>query len=206
MQQLWTAGKHPWATVLKAPSTAFNGSTLLKRMRKCLWHLWFFIEYSFVFNVLTYVYVRTAILLWNCWIYVPPGLYQDAMQIGTLPVQYSALPCFWQLWPFLNHPRLFGFPLACSDVAPAEDFQRGRIVPEAAPGAVTTTGQLCQPTPPSPPGSHGTHTTHRHSWRAKTDTTRFNNMRLTQRYPPHSVTCWSVSLCSVQAMKTQWDN
>ncbi len=41
-------------------------------------------------------------------------------------------------------------------------FQRGQIVPEAAPGTVTTTGQVCQPTGP-PPGNQESHThTHTH--------------------------------------------
>lgn len=50
-------------------------------------------------------------------------------------------------WLFCYNPPSPLFLLhACSDVAPAEDFQGGQIVPEAAPGTVTTTGQLLQST------------------------------------------------------------
>lgn len=56
-------------------------------------------------------------------------------------------------------------------------FQRGQIVPEAAPGTVTTTGQLCQPTDP-PLGNQEAHT---HTQIEKYDTAGLDNMQLTQR-------------------------
>lgn len=127
----------------------------------------------------------------------------------------SSLALFFIFFPLLH---------ACSDVAPAEVFQRGQIVPEAASGTMTTTGQVCQPNkpPPSPlPGAmmHArAHTRARPQTHARTHTVastqtagrRHRKRKMTLpspitcsshkgagKTPPHpdgSVTCSSVSL------------
>lgn len=122
-------------------------------------------------------------------------------QTGLLP--FSVLSCFDSsgcCWIILVS---FAFLLhACCDVAPAEDFQRSQIVPEAAAGTVTTTGQLWQSTDPLLRDMGDTHTERHHThldrkkklhcqaWWHATHTISH------VKPPPHGIlTCWSVSLC-----------
>lgn len=121
-------------------------------------------------------------------------------------------PALWLSFYFFS-PLLH----ACSDVAPAEVFQRGQIVPEAASGTMTTTGQVCQPNKPSLPlpGAMMQACAHTHARphtrsrkhtdgtetpsEAKNDTAKPDNTQLAQRGredtpPDGGVTCSSVSL------------
>lgn len=80
------------------------------------------------------------------------------------------------------------FPFACLLwCRSSEDFQGGQIVPEAAPGAVTTTGQLFQSTGPLLGDVIETHAfggtqrwQHTHTHRAQTDTARLDDMQPTR--------------------------
>lgn len=116
-------------------------------------------------------------------------------KVGFFPFHRSALSrfdssgCSW-----ITLVSLVFLLHACSDVTPAEDFQRGQIVPEAALGTVTTTGQLCQPTGPllgavihtvtqthTDTHTHAQSQMHRRSQKAQNDNARLDNMQLTQR-------------------------
>lgn len=91
-----------------------------------------------------------------------------------------------QLWLFLKHHLLFGFPcMLALMLLQQRIFQRGQIVPEVASGTVTTTGQLCQLTG-SPPGTHArTHTEH---W------DRFRN----RKYTAHTKSSgWHIQPCDL---------
>lgn len=164
-------------------------------MRKCPWLPSCFFSCSSnqhrtaVFCIV-WTYVWPFRLLWNCRIYVPPAplpghtgnLWDFAHFIALLCLVSTALAVLRSassLWFSSCMPALMSLQWRI--------FQRGQIVPEAAPGTVTTTGQLCQPTRP-PPGNQDVHTdahtltqTKKHSGREKNDTAGLDNMRRTQR-------------------------
>lgn len=106
-----------------------------------------------------------------------------------------------QLWLFLKHHLLFGFPcMLALMLLQQRIFQRGQIVPEVASGTVTTTGQLCQLTG-SPPGTHA------RTQNIEIDS-EIENIQLARTaqagiYSP--ATCWSVSLCLLNIIKQHTD-